>query len=93
MNSDEKYLETQLPPKDAFYNKLNKCDIREEDYAHAENVWKTFNIENMKEYTLLYNKTDVLLLADVMENFRDVCIQCYSLDPAWYFTVPGLIGT
>jgi len=34
--------------------------------------------------------SDVLLLADVVENFRDVCIDNYGLDPAWYYTSPGL---
>jgi hypothetical protein len=34
--------------------------------------------------------TDVLLLADVFENFRDVCTRNYKLDPAWYYTSPGL---
>lgn len=90
MDSDERYLEKRLPPKDAFSNKLNKCEINDEDYAHAQSVWNTFKIENMKDYTLLYNKTDVLLLADVIENIRAVCLQTYELDPAWYFTIPGL---
>jgi hypothetical protein len=38
----------------------------------------------------LYNKSDVLLLADVFENFRDASLTNYKLDPAWYFTSPGL---
>ena len=90
MDNDEKYLETKLPSKEDFYNKLNKCHISDADYEHALNIWKTFNITDMKEYTLFYNKTDVLLLADVMENFRNICIDTYSLDPAWFFTTPGL---
>ena len=38
----------------------------------------------------MYNKADVLQLADVFENFRDICMQNYKLDPAWYYTSPGL---
>ena len=38
----------------------------------------------------MYNVSDVLLLADVFENFRDVCTSNYGLDPAWYYTSPGL---
>ena len=44
----------------------------------------------MGEYHDVYLKTDVLLLADVFETFRKVCLENYSLDPAWYFTTPGL---
>lgn len=44
----------------------------------------------MKQYTLLYNKSDVLLLANVMENFRTVCLNTYKLDPARFYTAPGL---
>ena len=38
----------------------------------------------------MYNKVDVLQLADVFENFRDICLENYKLDPAWYYTSPGL---
>ncbi|GIY74294.1 uncharacterized protein CEXT_131881 [Caerostris extrusa] len=90
MDCEEKYKETELPPKEAFYNRLNECDISDEDYKHAQNVWKSFNINNLREYSKLYVKTDVLILSDIFENFRDVCLKTYKLDPAWYFTAPGL---
>jgi hypothetical protein len=48
-----------------------------------------FQINNMLEFTNLYNKVDVLLLADIMENLRNVSLQNYKLDQAWYFTTPG----
>ncbi|XP_054283625.1 uncharacterized protein LOC129000686 [Macrosteles quadrilineatus] len=90
MDSLDKYERTSLLPKTDFYNKLTMSEIKEEDYQHASEIWRTFDIKNMKEYTLLYNKSDVLQLADVMENFRNVCMQTYKLDPAWYYTAPGL---
>ena len=82
--------ETQLPSKEAFYSKLNNEHITDEDYKHAQKVWKEFNCKTMKDYHDLYLESDVLLLADVFEAFRDVCCKNYGLDPVWYYTAPGL---
>ena len=90
MDSPEKLKETQLPPKEAFYSRLNNEDISDENYAHARKVWKTFKMKSMRDYYDLYNRVDVVLLADVFENFRDICIKNYNLDPAYYYTAPGL---
>ena len=84
--------ETSLPPKEAFYSKLTGERITDEDYQHAPTVWKEFIIESMKDYHKLYNLSDVLLLADIFENFRSICMNHYELDPAWYFSAPGLAG-
>ena len=69
---------------------MNDCDITDKDFEHALKVWKHFTITTFREYHDLYLKTDVLLLADVFENFRNVCMKNYELDPAWYNTAPGL---
>ena len=45
--------------------------------------------ENFKDYHNLYLKTDVLLLADVVEQFRDCCYDHFNLDPLNYYTSPG----
>ena len=90
IDSLEKLKETALPPKEAFYSRLNDGGISDEDYAHAQNVWKTFKMKYFKDYHELYNKVDVLLLADVFENFRNICLKNYELDPAHYYTAPGL---
>ena len=90
VSSIEKLSETQLPPKDQFYSKLNDEDISDEDYQHAINVWNTFKCQTIKDYHDLYLKSDVLLLADVFENFRATCLKHYNLDPAHYYTSPGL---
>ena len=90
MDSKEKFNDTKLPPREAFYSKLSGRGITEKDYKHAGNVWNSFKMKTFKEYHELYNITDVLLLADVFENFRDICLKIYGLDPVYYFTTPGL---
>ena len=90
MDSEEKFNDTKLPPREAFYSKLSGRGITEKDYKHAWNVWNRFKMKTFKEYHELYNITDVLLLADVFENFRELCLKIYGLDPVYYFTAPGL---
>ena len=90
MDSWERFEETALPPKEAFYSKLSDEHISDSDYAHAQHVWKTFECRTLGDYTVLYCRTDVLLLADVFENFRKTCQKQYGLDPAHYYTSPGL---
>ena len=90
VSSLNKLSETQLPPKEEFYSKLNDEHITDEDYQHAINVWNTFGCKTLRDYHDLYLKSDVLLLADVFENFRATCLCHYKLDPAQYYTSPGL---
>ena len=58
-------MKKSLPPKEAFNLKLMGKGITDEDYQHADTVWKDFNIESVKDYHKLYNPSDVLLLADI----------------------------
>ncbi|XP_041985987.1 uncharacterized protein LOC121738160 [Aricia agestis] len=90
MNSWKRYDEKSLPPKECFYSSLTDHDISDEDYQHACLIWSTFQIKDLGSYTDLYLKTDVLLLADIFENFRQTCKQHYQLDPAFYLTAPSL---
>ena len=90
MSEWEKFKETKLPPKEAFYSKVNMVGVKDEDYEHARKVWREFGIKNLREYHDLYLKTDVILLANVFEAFRDVCLKNYDLDPAHSYTAPGL---
>ena len=90
MNGIKKFSEETLPAKEKFFSKLNDCGVSDEDYDHAKRIWKEFGIKDLGEYHDLYLKSDVLLLADVFEEFRNVCMENYSLDPAWYYTSPGL---
>jgi len=90
VDSVNKLAETALPPKEAFHPRLNDEETTNEDYEHAKTVRKKFRRKTLEEYTSLYNKVDVLQLADVFENFRVICMENYKLDPAWYYTSPGL---
>ena len=89
MDSLDRFDETCLPPQEAFYSSLSDEGITDDDYKHAQEVWDTFNCATLGDYHDLYLKTDVLLLADVFENFRQTALSTYKLDPAHYYTLPG----
>ena len=79
-----------LSYQDDFYSKLTGEHVSDDDYAHAERVWSVFKMVTLQDYHDLYLKTDVLLLADVFENFRQLALANYSLDPCHFITTPGL---
>ena len=89
MLSWDKFKES-LPSIEAFYSELNMSKISEDDYQHAQRVWKEFGIRNLGDYHDLYLRTNVVLLANVFEAFRDTCLKHYSLDPAHFYMAPGL---
>lgn len=80
----------QLYRQKKTFSTLTEEHITEGEYEHATEVWKNFNCRMLGEYSDLYLKIDVLLLADVFENFRDRCLKTYNLDAAFYYTAPGL---
>ena len=90
MTDWDKFKETKLPPREAFYSKLNMSGVGNEDYEHVNRVWKEFGLKDLGEYHDLYLKTDVILLANVFEAFRKSCLKNYGLDPAHFYTAPGL---
>ena len=90
MDSWGKFNETSLPSKEYFYSNLNIEDIDNIDYRHGNNVFKGFKLENLGDYHDLYVQSDTLLLADAFNNFRDMCIKEYELDPAHFLSLPGL---
>ena len=89
MNSFDKFNDEHLPSKEQFYSRLTEEDITNDDYNKAKQMWKHFDIKKMGEYHDLYLKTDVLFLTDVFENFRDMCLSYYGLDPVYYYTLPN----
>ena len=87
MDSWERFNETSLPSREDFYSNLNMEDIDDIDYRHGN---KGFKLENLGDYHDLYVQSDTLLLVDVFENFRGMCIKEYELDPAHFLSLPGL---
>ena len=90
MDKWERFNEKLLPSKKDFYNNLNMEDINDIDYRHANNFFKRFKLENLGDYHDLYVQSDTLLLADVLNNFRDMCIKEYELDPVHFLSLPRL---
>ena len=65
-------------------------DITDANYAHTKSVCKDFEIKNLEEYHDLYVQSDTSLLTDVFENFRNMCLEIYELDPEKFLSPPGL---
>lgn len=90
IDSFDKLNTSCLPPRDAFYSKLYDGECSESDYKQAKTVWDAFECKRFLDYHNLYLKSDVLLLADVWESFRNTCYNNYELDCTYYYTAPGL---
>ena len=85
-----KFNETSLPEKEDFSIHLNMGDTIDTDYSHAKRVSKDFERKNLVEYHDFYVQINTLLLSDVFENFRKMCLKIYELDPAKFLSPPGL---
>lgn len=90
IDSLDRLKERRLPPRECFYSDLTKQTISETDYDHARNVFNSLNMKNLQDYMITYVKSDVSLLACVFEEFRNVCMKQYTLDPAHFYGAPGL---
>ena len=82
--------ERQFPAQHHFFNKMDDKKCSDSDYAHAKHVWDTFDCQTLRDYHNIYLISDVLLLADFFEKFRDMCMNFYGLEAAHYFSAPGL---
>ena len=90
MDDWNRFKETALPPKEAFYGKLNMSGVSDQDYEYSCRVWSKFGINNLGEYHDLYLCMGVILLANVFEAFRKVYLDNYGLDLAHFYTASGL---
>ena len=85
MDSWERFNETSLPSKEDFYSYLNMENIDDIDYRHGNNVFKIFELENLRQYHDLYLQSDTLLLADAFENFGIYVLKnANSIQPIFY---------
>lgn len=78
-----------LPSLSDFYSSLTGESISQEDYKHAELIWKKFKCANLKDYLTVYLSIDILLLADIFEQFRIWGQNLYGLDPIHYVSLPS----
>ena len=90
MDNWQRFNETSLLSKESFYSNLNMENIEDIHYRHGNNVFNKFKLNNLDKYHDLYVQSDTLLLADMFENFRDMCLKEYELDPAHFLSLPGL---
>ena len=90
MDSWERFDKNTIPHRQAFYSELNLENITDKSYEHVKKVWEAFERKNLGEYHDLYVQCNTFLLADVFENFRNMCIEIYGLDPAHFLSEPGL---
>ena len=90
LDSIDKLHETKLPPKKAFYSKLKQSDTTDKEYKQAIDCWKDTKCETIKDYMMLYLKTDLLLSVDVFEKFRAMCLKYFEIDPCYTYYTSGL---
>ena len=90
MDSWQRFDETSLPDKEAFYSNLNMENITDVGYRHGKTVFEYLINKNLGDYHDLYVQSDTLLLAVVFKNFRNMCIKVYVLYPAHFLSAPGL---
>ena len=90
MNNWNRFDETELPSKKQYYSKLRLEHITDEECEHAKRLWNLFNIKNIGEYHDLYVQSDTAQLTDVFENFRNICLKEYELDPTYFASTPRL---
>ena len=101
MDSFKRFSEEKVPNKKYFYSTIKygttdengkKLDnhIRNKNYLMWKKIWNKFNMKNIGDYHDHYLKKDVLLLADIFENFIDRCLKFYKINPCHYISSQGL---
>jgi len=89
-DSLDRLRETELPEKSKFYNDLTESEIDDRQYQHAWAVWRHFDMKSFKDYHDHYMKSDVLLLSDCFQNFRQTMISTHGLDCLYFPSLPSM---
>jgi hypothetical protein len=89
LDSLDRMDERSLPTREQFYSKLYGEEVDDDKYERAQQIWRVFDCQTLYDYALIYLKTDVLLLADIFEQFRSMGQKYYGLDPAHYLSLPA----
>ena len=89
-DNENKFNLKHLPSRNQFYSSLSQENISDEDYEHAKNIWKAFNMKNFGDYHDLYLILDTILLADCFQNFRKIIHKEYGLEPCHFYSIPML---
>jgi len=90
ITSEEKLKETSLPEAREFFDPLSEKSITEENYQHARKVWNSFSCKTIEDYLKIYLTSDITLLSDVFEAYREFFKSKFDLDPAYYVSLPSL---
>jgi hypothetical protein len=90
IDSFDKLNETKLPPKECFRSTLKNVEISDDEYKYAQHIWDIMKCQTLKDYLMVYHLTDVVLLADVVENYRASSMEAWGLDPLNFPSVPSL---
>lgn len=84
------FNEPRLPPREAFYNKLNEEELSQSDYDHAVYVWRRLHMTSFFDYLKFYLLLDTALWCDVLSKFRSKCLESYGIHCCQEYTAPGL---
>ena len=91
LDSLEKFAKPLSPYGPGWFNTLTqRIEIIEQDYGCALEMYNAFHCQNLGDYHDIYLKSDVFILADIFQKFREVCMQVYKLDPAHFYSAPNL---
>ena len=86
----EVQTETEFPKQESFYSALNDCHVSTENNQHACRVWDNLQINTIRDYLDIHLKTDVFVLADVIEAYKKLDRRNYEIDPGYYYCTAGI---